>query len=85
MKSKYQNIKSSKGHFSGTRDGNTFSAQFDLFLIKEAWNRGLDLEDEADGYGPGEGIHGDWSGIRDSSEDARNKMLEKSLNFIFTD
>jgi hypothetical protein len=28
---------------------------------------------------------GDWSSIRDSSDDARNRMLEKALNFLFAE
>lgn len=59
------------------------SAGFPLFIIAEAWARNLDLEAEADGYGPGAGTFGDWSGIRDSSPTAIDKMLEKSLNFLF--
>lgn len=60
-----------------------FSAGFPLFLIREVWVRGVDLEAEADGYGPGAGTHDDWSGIRDSSAEAIERMLEKALNFIF--
>jgi hypothetical protein len=61
----------------------SFSAGFPLFLIREAWDLGLDLEAEADGYGAGAGTHGDWSGIRDSSDAATERMLEKALNFLF--
>lgn len=60
-----------------------FSAGFPLFLIREAWGLGCSFEREADGYGPGRGTHGDWSGIRDSSPEAVERMLEKALNFIF--
>ena len=60
-----------------------FKAGYRLFLIREAWNRGEDFEDLADGYGLGQGTHGDWSGIRDSSPEAVTKMLERALNFLF--
>lgn len=60
-----------------------FSASWSLFLIREAWHRGCDFEAEADGYGSGAGTHGDWSGIRDSSPDAKRAMLEKALNRLF--
>lgn len=72
------------GLFTGTRDGNVkFSARMDLFLISTAWNRGLDLEAEADGFGAGLGTQGDWSAIRDSSETATALMFQKALNFLF--
>jgi len=61
-----------------------FSAGFPLYLIEQAWQRGLDLEQLADGFGPGLGtMGGDWSGIRDSSDEAIERMLEASLNFLF--
>ena len=60
-----------------------FSAGFPLFLIREAWGLGCSFEREADGYGPGAGTHGDWSGIRDSSPEAVERMLEKALNHLF--
>ena len=61
-----------------------FAAGYPLFLIKEAWNRGVDFEDLADGFGAGMGTCGeDWSGIRDSSPDAVTQMLERSLNALF--
>lgn len=60
-----------------------YSAGFPLFLIHEAWGLGLNLEAEADGYGAGNGTYGDWSGIRDSTSGAIEKMLEKTLNFLF--
>lgn len=60
-----------------------FGARWDLFLIREAWDRGLDLEALADGFGPGAGTHGDWSGIRDSSPEATARMTEAALNFLF--
>lgn len=60
-----------------------FTASPDLFLIREAWHQGCDFEDECDGYGAGAGTHGDWSGIRDSSRDAKDAMLTKALNWFF--
>lgn len=61
-----------------------FQAGFPLFLIREAWDRhGVSFEDLADGFGPGQGTHDDWSGIRDSSPGAVNKMLERALNHLF--
>lgn len=61
-----------------------FAAGYPLFLIREAWNRGLDLEALADGFGPGRGTEGgDWSGIRDSTASAKTEMLEAALNFLF--
>ena len=85
MKSRFKNIKvQDNGRlFIGSRNGTSFQARFDLFIISQAWSRGLDLEEEADGFGFGEGTHGDWSGIRDSSTEAKNEMLEKALNFLF--
>lgn len=59
------------------------SAGFPLFLIREAWGRGADFEQEADGFGRGLGTMGDWSGIRDSSYEAKMAMLEKALNHLF--
>jgi len=67
---------------NGTKDGIKFSASLDLFLIKEGWGK-VDLEDLADGFGPGVGTKGDWSAIRDSSPEARGKMLTRVLNHLF--
>lgn len=79
---------SSAGSFSGSylarghdRPFN-FSASFDLFLIRNAWDKGADFEDLADGYGAGQGTHGDWSGIRDSSPAAKLAMLERAINHL---
>lgn len=70
--------------FSFENNGVQTSAKFDLFLIQEAWNRGANFEDLADGFGKGKGtMGGDWSGIRDSSDQATAKMLERALNFLF--
>lgn len=77
------------GTFSGTmtaEDGcfSAFSARFDLFLIRQAWADGMDVEDLADGFGEGLGtMGGDWSGIRDSSDRATERMFERALNHIF--
>lgn len=53
----------------------TCSANFPLAIIRMAWDSGCDFEQEADGFGPGEGTKGDWSGIRDSSDAARATMF----------
>lgn len=58
-------------------------ASFDLFIIREAWDRGASFEDLADGFGPGQGTQGDWSAIRDSSAPALETMLARALNFCF--
>lgn len=63
--------------------GATHEASLAMLLIDEAWGRGCSFEAEADGYGVGAGTHGDWSGIRDSSDEAKALMLEKALNFLF--
>ncbi len=57
-------------------------ATWTLFVIREAWGGGCDFEDLADGYGLGMGTHDDWSGIRDSSPEAKLAMTERALNFI---
>ena len=63
--------------------GNQHSASYRMFLIRNAWNRGCNLEDLADGFGKGLGtMNGDWSGIRDSSDEAVRKMLERALNYM---
>lgn len=56
-----------------------FSASANLYVIREAWDEGVSFEAEADGFGAGEGTHGDWSAIRDSSADATAAMLAKAL------
>lgn len=76
--------------FQGRRDDRLFSANFPLFLISQARAKGCDFEDLADGYGVGMGTlqpngESDWSGIRDSSDDAINQMLQRSLNHLFGD
>lgn len=72
------------GRFTYKRnDGTNCSANFPLALISIAWDGGCGFEDLADGYGPGLGtMNGDWSGIRDSSDEATAKMLERALNWI---
>jgi hypothetical protein len=58
------------------------SAIWPLLVIRLAWEHGLDVEDVADGFGPGAGTHGDWSAIRDSSEAAIAAMVERALNWL---
>jgi len=53
-----------------------------LHLISQAWYAGLDLDDLADGFGLGVGTLGDWSSIRDSSEEKQLLMLERALNYL---
>lgn len=55
-----------------------------LFLISRARDKGCDFEDLADGFGKGEGTKGDWSAIRDSSDEAVRGMFERSLNHLFS-
>lgn len=70
--------------FTGNNENGAFSASFPLFIIAQAWNQGCDLEDLADGFGAGLGTcGGDWSGIRDSSDDATARMFERALNHLF--
>lgn len=57
--------------------------RFDLFLIAAAFEKGVSFEDLADGFGKGLGtMGGDWSGIRDSSEAATVKMLERAITAL---
>ena len=83
MEQRFTDIRVENGHLVGARYGTPFTADFSLFLIGKARDRGCDFEDLADGFGEGAGTHGDWSGIRDSSEEAVNQMLERSLNHLF--
>lgn len=69
--------------YYNARDGMKTAASLSLLIIHEAWDRGCDFEEEADGFGKGIGTHGDWSAIRDSSDNAKSKMLQKALNFLF--
>lgn len=73
------------GHFTYRDErGYDCTASFPLFLIRQAWESGMYLEDLADGFGPENGtMEGDWSGIRDSSNEAIERMLERALNFLF--
>lgn len=57
-------------------------ADFVLLIIRRAWHAGVGFEDLADGFGPGCGTKGDWSAIRDSSDQAINKMLKRALNHM---
>ena len=91
-KTRFANVEVTPAGFQGTEISpvtigpteNKFSASFPLFLIREAWHRGLDMEDLADGFGEGMGtMDGDWSGIRDSSPEALNLMLQRTLNHLF--
>ena len=84
----YKDIQLTQAGFKGTcHDSHgeyKFSAEFPLFLIKKTWEKGCNFEDLADGFGEGQGtMGGDWSGIRDSSPAATEKMLERALNFLF--
>ena len=83
----FSNIKiNSDGTFSGSRSGMNFSAQFPLFLIRQAFEAGCNFEDLADGFGEGAGtMGGDWSGIRDSSHEAIERMFARALNFFFAE
>lgn len=67
-------------------DGMDCGASWHLFLIREAWDGGCDFEDLADGFGPGcgTGPDQDWSGIRDSSPEAKILMVQRALNFVRT-
>ena len=69
--------------FSYVQDGMNCGASWFLYLIHEAWGAGCDFEDLADGFGPGSGtMGGDWSGIRDSSPEAKRLMTQRALNFV---
>lgn len=90
MTDRFSHIRIEGDHFTGLEaryhnfgEPYQFSASFPLFLIREAWEAGCDFEEDADGFGPGLGTHGDWSGIRDSSDEAKRVMFEKALNFFF--
>ncbi len=84
MTARFTNITITGNGFEGKDGDFNFSARWDLFIIREAWHKGCDFEQEADGFGAGLGTqHGDWSGIRDSSPEAERIMLEKALNFLF--
>ena len=81
---KFNEVKADKTGFSYTsQHGVGTICSFDLFLIRQAYDRGCDFEDLADGYGPGQGTRGDWSGIRDSTDGAVERMLERALNHLF--
>lgn len=66
-----------------TAGGYEATANFPLHIIRMAWESGCDFESLADGFGQGLGTcGGDWSGIRDSSVAAIEKMLAVALNHI---
>jgi aryl-alcohol dehydrogenase-like predicted oxidoreductase len=83
MRTTYTDVKVKEpGQFTH-KDGEGFDyrANFPLTIISAAWRAGVSFEDLADGFGPGMGTAGgDWSGIRDSSREATDKMLERALN-----
>lgn len=68
--------------FGGTNKNYRYSARVDLWLIRQAWESGADLEGLADGFGKGMGTMGDWSAIRDSSADAKVEMLEVAVEYL---
>lgn len=70
------------GAFEWKKGSRRGSAAITLHVIRMAWHAGLDVEEDADGFGPGAGTHGDWSAIRDSSKEARARMFGKALDFI---
>ena len=81
---KFNSVTVNKDGFAYVSErGMVTHCSYDLFLISQARNRGCDFEDLADGYGPGCGTHGDWSGIRDSGDEAVRLMLERALNYLF--
>ena len=62
-----------------------YIAKLDLMILKIMWTScGEAFERLCDGFGPGAGTgpDGDWSAIRDSSDEAKTKMLEHSLNVL---
>ena len=71
------------------KDGKmSYTADLVILLLKIGWNKtdrlGEKFEELADGFGIGAGTLGDWSAIRDSSDDAKMKMLEATLNHLET-
>ncbi len=84
-KQRFTNIvlTSDSSGFKGQDGDIRFSANLHMFLIHEAWAKGADYEALADGFGPGEGTHGDWSAIRDSTPVAIGAMFEVALNTLF--
>lgn len=71
-----------EGNITYDRNGMMCLASLPLLIVRDAWNRGMNLEDLADGFGEGLGTMGDWSAIRDSSRSAQDAMLERALNFM---
>ena len=80
---RFTNIHLLDNGFAGQDEETRFSTNFPVFLIHEAWGQGADYEPLADGFGPGEGTHGDWSAIRDSTPDAIAAMFQVALNILF--
>jgi hypothetical protein len=59
--------------------GGDASALTWLFIIKQAWDRGVNFDDLL-GYDS----NGDWSCVRDEENpEVNNAMLERALNFFF--
>jgi hypothetical protein len=83
MVQRFTEIKTTPDGFEGRDRGRNFRASYDLFLIREAWQRGADFEQLVDGFGEGAGTMGDWSSIRDSTPSAKAAMLQAALNHIF--
>lgn len=65
--------------------GRDTSWSYESLIIRTAWDKGCNFEDLADGFGAGLGTQGDWSAIRDSSDEAATKMIERALNFLFSE
>lgn len=88
MVKRYSSLKLKDGGFEAEYQA-TFgpvkmSASWPLFIVREAWERGCNFEDLADGFGEGSGtMGGDWSGIRDSSPGAKERMVERAVNHLF--
>ena len=87
MKQRFKAVHQKDGNWEGRElnmgDYKSFKATPSLFLIREAWVRGMNVDDLCDGFGPGVGALGDWSAIRDSSPEAIDAMLTRALNFHF--
>ena len=86
LNSKYQELEIKADGYFSYRDGDrgiNCSANFTLHLIQMAWDSGCYMDDLADGFGKGLGtMGGDWSGIRDSSEEATRQMLQRAMQHI---
>ena len=84
---RFSSIRFTDTGFSGSEDINgqptIFQTDFPLFLIKQAWDVGVNFDDLADGFGKRQGTMGDWSAVRDSTDGAIVRMFERSLNHFF--